>query len=270
MIKYFLFISVSLASLTAKSFSQKADFTVNDLHDVKIMKVLFDAKEIDTSGEATWRPNFAEAQEFNVSYDSLCHTILDTVIQYKVHTMTLAVLIFETYGYQALDQPFGCNYCGPDISIVTFYKQEDNKWRFEGMEKHLTRVGSYDWGRPQIALRKFADDSYLIELSSNDDNRGYSFSYITYFDLEHFKEIFSAVLHEDNLGIAENKKNQYSWDKKLSFIASKKPQGYYDLEVSTSGTHHKRKDNENSPIVNFSERQKYRFDEMSQRYIPSR
>src|SRR2546421_237294 len=64
------------------TFCQQNAHAFKDLNDPQILKLLFDIKKMNSNDVALWKPNFAESSEFNVSTDGLCHTNIDTVMEY--------------------------------------------------------------------------------------------------------------------------------------------------------------------------------------------
>src|SRR4051812_32608128 len=98
-----VFVSFLCFLFTPTVFRQPSSLTVNDLRDPAILRVLFNAKIINRN-VGLWQPNTSESQNFNVSYDSMCHTIIDTVMQYRIGGNNFGLVLFTTYAYQDMLQ----------------------------------------------------------------------------------------------------------------------------------------------------------------------
>ena len=246
-------ILITLLLTPATVFCQRGSFAVADLRDKAVLKCLFDARMID--GTALWMPNFSEAQEFNVSDDGLCHTILDTILVYGNESL----LVFTTSNGD------DCHACAPDISLATFHKESDKVWHFERMMKHLRKYGSYG-KRQSIRLLKAGKTNYLLRFELSYGSMGEMFKFVNLYELQGYEEVFSSIIYnsfEDPL----DKELPYSWDKQFSFTPSDGSSELYDIVLITSGTGRLNKDDEKAPIKTLSGKEIYRYDGDLNRYI---
>jgi len=260
--------SILLCAITVSAgVSQTEYLTVANNDDSLVLAALFNAKVImnpdDSSLVAIWKPNFAEAQEFNISYDSMCHTVIEEVLDYRSSGKRYSLIVFATYEY--VDSTFStidCHACAPDISVALFSTINDSAWEFERMKKHLTRFGA--WGKFQGAdLQKIGDNAYALELTGENGGQGVWEESIILYELDSFGEIFFCKTHEDNSGSGD--KNMYDWDKKLRFVPGKNT--YNDIILTKKGRGHNPTDNYDSPIVKLTGKNRYKFSEEENKYI---
>ena len=265
--KQHLGLSVSLFALVffsqEEAFAQQKDFVVQDLRDPVVLRTLFDAVAIDSFGEALWKPNFSESSEFPVCYDSLCHTALDTIMEYRTSRDTAAIVLFATWQYynNGNHVRMSCHACGPLLSIARF-RQQPQGWVFQCMRKDYAWHGA--WGRRDpVKLQRIGKEEYALELDYLNGGQGYMGGGMTLYDLASFSEMFFTSTHEDNLGADPD---GYSWTKTIRFVPATKDAWYYDLVTTTKGTGLRNPDERNSPIVKQRHTNRYRYD--SRHYVP--
>jgi hypothetical protein len=197
----------------------------------------------------------------------MCYTNIDTIMKYHSNRNEYALIVFATYNY--VDSDFvqqDCHACAPDIGIAIFEKQENGSWSFERMKKHLTRWGS--WGDAgDMNLRKIGEDTYALDFSSGYGGQGVWEETTIFYELQYFQEIFSCQTHEDNSGTGDKPAMQYDWDKKIEFVPGRKESGYYDLIVTKSGRGHKVLDDYDSPVIRFSGKELYKYDNVASKYV---
>lgn len=193
-----------------------------------VMNRLFDGVTFNNRNEALWKPNYAELMNFPVSDDKLCHTVMDTVIQYSSNT---AVVIFVTYAYEQGER-MTCHACSPAIGLATFIKT-GNYWELEQFQKcFLRNFGSYG-EKGQFAVQKLGDKFFCLKLDSGiDGNQGYFAGSNTYYsltDYDQFNEVFSYVYSYSNKGAMEEGRG-YNEETSVSILPGKP---YYTIELTT-------------------------------------
>ncbi|HEY3875240.1 MAG TPA: hypothetical protein VGM92_07165 [Candidatus Kapabacteria bacterium] len=249
-----IFLILIFLLTSATGFCQ-GSFVVTGMEENALLTKMFEPQRINHDGTALWKPNFAEAQEFNVWQDGLCYTRLDTILLYD----SSALLVFTTLVEDS------CHVCAPDISLATFSIQSNKLYHFEHMKKHLGKFGSYG-NRDAIKLRKAANGIYLLDIEGGYFAMGETTHYVAFYDLQSFEEVFTCILScsfEDALG----KLPSYSWERKLSFISSNGMSELDDIALVTNGTAPANQDDVHSPIRKISSKEVYTYDEDLNRYI---
>jgi len=135
------------------------------------------------------------------------------------------------------------------------------------MNKYLTRHGS--WGTMgDRALRRIGKDLYALELASGYSGQGYTSAGMSLYELQGFAKIFSIATHADNEGVGDDQGPIYSWDRAISFAKPKiHYAGYDDIIVTTKGRGHRDEEDDSSPIVNLSGKERYHYDDTAGQYI---
>ena len=248
-------ISLIILLLPTIGFCQARSFFVTDIEVRALLTKIFEAQAIDSNCTALWKPNFAQAQEFNVWQDGLCRTHLDTVLFYG----SSALLVFTTLVQDS------CHVCAPDISLATFSTQSNRLWHFERMRKHFGKFGSYG-KRDAIKLRKAGKSNYLLDIEGGYWSFGEMTRYVSLYELQRYEEVFKCFLscsYEDALG----KLPSYSWERKLSFAPSNGSSELDDIVLVKGGTAPVNEDDIHSPIKPLSSKEVYRYNEDLSRYV---
>ncbi len=168
-----LFVLV-LFSCTSKP-SKKNEIIINlklDITDYKsIFNKLYDIPIIDSVGTAIWEPNFQEQQQFNISYDNKCHTLIDTLLIYKdSEGKERAIFIFKTItigidSLKKIEHIVGCHFCTASVGIAILSKTETKSWNVLHFKKYFCDAGLFGGvgkeGIGKFSIKKIANSTFL-------------------------------------------------------------------------------------------------------------
>jgi hypothetical protein len=88
-----------------------------------------------------------------------------------------------------------------------------------------------------------------------------------FYELHSFQQIFSCATHGDNSGAVEDPVMQYNWDRKVEIIPSKNSGEYYDILVTKSGRGYKNEEDDTSPIIKLTGKERYKLQADVNKYV---
>jgi hypothetical protein len=94
--------------------------------------------ESDDESRLVWTPDSEEEALFNISYDGLCHTRLDTILNFE----DISIYVFKTQTYDKAGNIVGCHFCPADISVAVLRHIVDSP-EVICSQKHLTDSGLF-------------------------------------------------------------------------------------------------------------------------------
>ena len=220
----------------------------------ELLKRLFDNPVIDSIGMAVWNPNYYERMSYNLSYDSKCHTAIDTIMYFiDSRKRKCAAVIFGTYhyDYDYFDSTkIECgdsHFAGVPIGIALLSETESKEWELYEFKKAFTTLGYFgeykretkDAGK--IGLKEIGDKWTCLSLKQGiGGNMGEFSGYESLYSIEEFDiggfpnsvltEIFNYTYYYKELRMDE--KVKVLEKREIKFIKKKKH--YYDLLLTTT------------------------------------
>jgi hypothetical protein len=140
---------------------------------------------------------------------------------------------------------YSCHACAPAIGAAVFVWQGQH-WALESANAAIVFSGG--WGRPpSVELVAVGPQKHGLLLSSSDEGQGFASSYKDLFIPlgESIAEVWGIEDESDDVGAIDpddkaNSPPPYSSSAKFKFLAvdnqTARPSGYYDIEVTFSGT----------------------------------
>lgn len=202
-----------------------------------ILTSLFNAIEVtkkDVLLQAKWKPNATEKLKIPVSYDGFCYTEIDTVFNFLKNDLEYTLFVFATYerGHDGVEI-INCHACAPMLSLATFKKDNNNDWTLLSFKKTFEYHGS--WGEiGAIDLVQIGKNKYALALAGGGLAQGYMMSFISYYDIDTYNNVFEITTSEDNGGAEEDVTKTYGYEVDVEFVPSKEE--YYQIETTTRGT----------------------------------
>jgi len=150
-----------------------------------VINLLFDSPKIDINNRLgfIWEPNHSESLNFNVSFDGMCHTKLDTILNFKNNSKEDCVIfVFKTQTYSNIDgilEVRGCHFCTATISIAIFCKTGKDTLTLKAYSKHFTDSGLFGGdgkeGIGRFSIVKIEDELFLSLRRPIGGNNGYNY-----------------------------------------------------------------------------------------------
>lgn len=145
----------------------------------ELLNFLFDGEYVDSLKMVVWRPDFIEANLFQVSDDEKCYTSIDTIIKKDNYSTVIMSTSKFDKEFKSLNYISVCNACFSDVSIAKFYL-DSGKW-------------------------------YLEEFIPNAFTRLTESTYHSYFNIEVYNEKFTFIKTEELIKFNNNSCMQYNY-----------------------------------------------------------
>lgn len=161
-----------------------------------------------------WKPTSSDTA-FPVSSDGLCHTKLEKVLQYRVDTLDISLLIFGTYVFDNGTAEFS-HATAPFASIAIFEKGSKGTWLLKKFEKNFGAHGSMGALSP-FKVGKLGSQQFLIE-ERGYTNQGITEGGVTYYHIPSFRESL-RISYMDEGGTDKQENEQENWKEQITDIS---------------------------------------------------
>lgn len=166
-------------------YSSLKSISIKDTAD--ILQKFFSPIRIDHKKTAVWKPEMDDYFNLPISEDSLCRTNIDTILEVKPYKY---LIIFRTEGFRDNGNKQTCHICSPVYGIASVEK-DDSVYNITNFSKNLIAAGSFGNGYDTLKVEKFGKDFSLLRFSSSYVGTSTETLTNTYFELEHYKQVFS-------------------------------------------------------------------------------
>jgi len=176
---------------------------------------------------AVWKPSMDDLFNMPLSFDSLCRTKLDTIIDIndKVH-----IALFRTDWYSENKTISSCHICAPTYSIATIEK-DTTGYSITSFKKDLFSAGSFGHGYDSLTLEGFGKGNKLIRFLSSYTGTSNVTNQVTYFDLHYYEKMFSYFTYDESGDSTKLDPNFSVTEQKLIHIPQKNSDAD-DIELS--------------------------------------
>jgi hypothetical protein len=198
---------------TSQSTDKKNEI-ITDLNNTKtLLKYLYGSDKFDSLKTILWMPDEIDHPQIPISYDSIAHTGIDTVLYFKNSDgIESAAVILANYKFVLDEQKVvvgGSHFEGISLGVALFSKYK-NQWKLDAFKKHLTNLGyygTYRTGRKdqgKIALKKIGDHWTCLSFTQGiGGNTGVFWGTETWYSIEQDSPKFEQMEEPDEINIRE-------------------------------------------------------------------